>query len=235
MHIMMISIARQKAAIVALVFVSTGPSQMAHSSPDKVPSAKSPAPRPAPANSTSSTHVYACPRPVPADSLQAAIMASNRGDFKGALAIMNKLVAKEPSSCEIYINRCSVYLDLKDLKNAQNDINKAFDLMELPENKKSISLNIRAAGLLNRGCLKVELGKENEAHADLLESIRMNPSLVKGHCALAKLYKKQGKNDLALESYRTASGICWQFGQFSAAKEADEEIAKLESVKTQKK
>lgn len=196
----MFQVSMQEVVASVLLFAFMGVSQMAHAS-----------------------------YPVPADSLRAAIMASDRGDYKVALSIMNKLVAKEPLSYQLYINRCSVYVHLKDAKNALKDINKAFELMELPDNKKSVNPEVYAIGLLNRACVFQELGKDSEALADLQKSVKLNHLLMQAHWKLALLYKKQGKKELALQSYKTAESICKQFNQVTAATKIEKEIAELES------
>lgn len=174
------------------------------------------------------------PAPVPGDSLPAAIMASNRGDYEKALSIMNKLVEKNPSSWELYMNRSSVYLKLKDPKQALNDINKAFVLLKLPENKKSRDDTVMySAALYNRACVYMRLGKDIEAIPDLVEAVSVNHFFPAAHYQLGDLYTKQGKLDLALQNYKTSKSLSLKLGQ--DLEDLDKKISEIEAKKKQAK
>lgn len=161
------------------------------------------------------------------DSESMAYLSMRQGKNKEAVSFLNKAIAASPDKAELYVNRSSCFLNLKDTKRALADLNKAEALMKDKKNApNSVSLFH-----YNRGAIYLELKRDKDALKEMQLAVDAFPFNAGAEYQLGKLYLKLGKKDLALK-YLSSARESYVASKSSAdVTVVDKEIAKAKALK----
>jgi len=110
------------------------------------------------------------------------------GDFMGAIANLDVVLAGNPESGEAYTYRGLSYYSLGNYQNAVDDITKA-----LPR-----GVGMRADIITMRGIAYYQLGRYPEAIGDLTRAIELDPASTNAYTYRALAYDATGRSDLAM-------------------------------------
>lgn len=162
------------------------------------------------------------------DSESMAILSTRNGRYKEALKYASKAIAKSPDRFDLYLNRSSTYLNLKDYKNALADLNKAEVLMK----GKEVEATERSQLHFNRGSVYLEMKRDQEALKDMQLAVKAFPFHAGAEYELGRLYTKMGKKDLALKALKSSREL-YVMSKSRPAIIAllDKEIAKANALK----
>lgn len=153
--------------------------------------------------------------------LREAGVLMERGDLKGAIAVLDKAVEKQKDSFEIYEMRSALRMFNGDLAGASADLSRAIEIKpgaELYVKRAGIRTFLREAeGALSdynyaishgyktekaysgRAMLKRTLNDLDGAIEDYQIAVAMNPDAVQAHVGLASTLDQKGKIDGAIE------------------------------------
>lgn len=159
--------------------------------------------------------------PIPTTT-QAAMLLT-RGDVKGAIAILDKGIAKKADLFESYKMRSMLRSMAGDLQGSLDDISAAIEIKrddgDLYERRAMARMNLNqdAALILKdlndaialgkkldriyniRASFRRNLGDENGAIEDYQSSISIRPENPGSHAGLASIYLRRGEDDKAIE------------------------------------
>lgn len=157
-----------------------------------------------------------------------AFLSMKSGRNAEALNYLNKAIAKSPDKADLYLNRSSCYLNMKDLKKALADLNKAETLMK-GKKEDPTSMTIL---YYNRGSIFLKLKRDQDAFREMKLAVEAFPFNAGAKLELGKLYVKFGKKDLALKSLESSRDLYVQ-SKSRAENIAilDKEIAKAKALK----
>ena len=110
------------------------------------------------------------------------------GDFMGAVANLDVVLANNPESGEAYTYRGLSYFSLGNYQNAVDDITKA-----LPR-----GVGMRADIITMRGIAYYQLARYPEAIGDLTRAIELDPNSTNAYTYRAMAYDATGRSDLAM-------------------------------------
>lgn len=151
-------------AIAVLLFVPTAQAQTIRQTPEKNPAV-------ARANSS-------------------AIAQFQRGDYKGALAALDSLVARYPDSGLAYANRGAVYFQIKNYSEAIKDYTQAIGL------GRNDSVTV-----LNRASAYSKHGEFDKALEDCNAIIRVNPRNAVAYRVCGVAYQGKGDNERSFTNF----------------------------------
>ena len=173
-------------------------------------------------------------------------------EYEGAKACLDGCLQTDPNFAWLYLLRgyASGQIATADLRLAKTSPGRdavlrasadfAFgeaeaDLHEAIERlKSSPGDDLQYVLLVNRGVIRLERGRLDQAAADFQDAIRLNNNPFLAHASLAQVYEKQGKTDLAIEQftraielkpkwaplYRGRAKVCQASGEKNAAHRA---------------
>ncbi len=125
-----------------------------------------------------------------------------------AKASLNTCLEREPEFAWLYILRGFASSSIPahspqevalGFENAEADYDRARELLDRKPNDE-----LRYILLVNRGVLRFQHGKLDQAATDLQAAIRLNDRSSQAYAALAEVYWKQGKPDEAVEQFGLA-------------------------------
>ena len=112
-----------------------------------------------------------------------------------ARALLGACLAQRPDFVWLYLLRGFAHQELQDWDAADSDFQKAAQ-MRLDDNARYVLL-------VNRGVLRVRMGRIDAAVADLDAAIKLKPNAYQAFVNLAQAYRRLDKMDLALEQLRS--------------------------------
>lgn len=120
--------------------------------------------------------------------IEESLALSKRGDFKGALKLLNDAAKLYPDNQFVFVNRGNIYKDgFKDYKRAIADYNK------------TIEINPKFSWpYLNRALVYRRLDKNEEALVDYNKAIELDPNYADAYNSRAWMYCQQKKFETAL-------------------------------------
>jgi tetratricopeptide (TPR) repeat protein len=122
----------------------------------------------------------------PAEELvQSAQDAANRGDWAGAVTMLDQAIAQNPNLAQAFLLRGNAYRELGD------------NALALADYDQAIALDVNlATAFHNRGLLHSEAGNTEQALADFARAIELSPTFGLAYRNRAQLHLQLG-NDLA--------------------------------------
>jgi tetratricopeptide (TPR) repeat protein len=155
------------------------------------------------------------------------------GKLEEAVQAYSKSIAAHPENTQTYMIRAGLLIGLKKFKEAQTDLNKYKDMIQQTSDKEDKGKLALLA--LREGTISDGLGNSAEALRKYQLALRYEDTIA-GHKALGSLYKRQGKNELAIKELQqvkqrmNAGG--WGYNWGKAETEIDEMLKELKAVPT---
>ena len=144
----------------------------------------------------------------------------NRGDLKGAISVLNKIVEKRKDLFEAYKMRASLYLFSGNIAGAVSDLDSAIEIKpeaELYAQRANYKTFLRDtegalkdfdyaishgyktdAAFIGRATLKRNSGDLDGAIADYRVAVGLNPDAAQAHVGLASTLDQKGETDSAI-------------------------------------
>ena len=116
-----------------------------------------------------------------------------------ARALLGACLAQRPDFVWLYLLRGFAHQELQDWAAADSDFQKAAQ-MRLDDNARYVLL-------VNRGVLRVRMGRIDAAVADLDAAIKLKPNAYQAFVNLAQAYRRLDKMDLALAQLHRAAAL----------------------------
>ena len=164
------------------------------------------------------------------DLYEQGIEKTQAGDYQGAIADFNRVIALNPNYIEAYCHRAMAHWDLGNYQKAMADFNLAIQVSPLHAdayNKRGVALaqqgNLNQAladfnqallvdsnfvdAYYNRGKARTELGKYQGAIADYDRAIRLDPTLAEAYGNRGFLRAQLGNKQEGLEDLQHAAKL----------------------------
>ena len=121
-------------------------------------------------------------------AIEKALELQKRGDFKGALKLLNDAAKLYPDNQYVYVNRGNIYSDsLQNYERALADYNK------------TIEINPQFSWpYFNRALVYRKLNRNDDALTDYQKALEIDPNYAKAYNSRAWMYCQQGKFNEAL-------------------------------------
>jgi tetratricopeptide (TPR) repeat protein len=152
---------------------------------------------------------------------EAALAASERGEYKKAIALYTKAIELDPNDDQSFNNRGACYLKLKDYKKANADFSKAIEInplkaksysnmagclqglgeleKALEEDTKAVEFDPHSAITLNnRGYTLLKLERFDDAITDFNRAINLRPDYLRAYHNRGIAYLKKGEFEKAI-------------------------------------
>jgi tetratricopeptide (TPR) repeat protein/S1-C subfamily serine protease len=161
------------------------------------------------------------------DSVVAAALKAQQGDYPAAIALMNSAIQQSPNSAKLYFARANYYISANQIAAALLDLDRTIKLDPSAEAAYTLRGSYRNA---NRDTVG--------ATADFSQAIKLNSKNIQAYTMLAVLHIVQGDTTAAIADYTNMiridpknslaysmrAGMYWQQGN---KKEAIADISKL--------
>ncbi len=112
------------------------------------------------------------------------------GNYSQAVEIYKRIVAKYPNQYDYHFELAGTYIMLEDYDAAI----EVFDGLEA-------TLGLNEEMILQKQMLYMEMGKTNQAIAEVKKLVELNPDEIRYRGILAELYDKNGEREKAIETY----------------------------------